>query len=204
MICKRILINYGFKLTLSMCRNLLILFSIVFLSCTDSVPTEAAVANVSGAGTPLQVINVLHKDTAPFNLEFSLDQINSTSTTLITTLSLASGDYVTSPSSIQDFLGKYTLEFKDDTKMAIVGALIESPLAVDLIFSWDDSPVKCYVDTTTLSQSLRFLTDGDFNALGTVCFVLEPECYPYETSFVISREMGNLSVQRLSIEIPEF
>lgn len=187
-----------------MCRILLILFSIFFSSCTDPVLTESAESNVSGAEPPLHVIDVLHKDTAPFKLEFSLDQINSKNTTLITTLSLDDGDYVTSPSSVQDFLGKYTLEFKDDTKISTIGALIASPLAVDLIFSWDDKPVKCYVGTTTLSQSLHFLADGDFYALGTVCFVLEPECYPYEISFVISREMGNLSVQRLSIEIPDF
>ena len=187
-----------------MCRNFFILFSIVFSSCSDSVRTEPTEGSVSETGTPPQALNVLHKETAPFNLEFSLDQTNSNSTTLITTLSLDDGDYVTSPSSIQDFLGKYTLEFKDDTAIAIVGDLIESPLAVDLIFSWDDRPVKCYVGATTLSQSLHFLTDGDFYALGTVCFVLEPACYPYETSFVISREMGNVTVQRLSIEIPDF
>ena len=78
--------------------------------------------------------------------------------------------------------------------------MIEFPPPVDLFFSFDDRPVKSYVNTTILSHSIEMIEDGDFEALGTVFFVLEPICYLYEISFVVSRALGDLSVKRLSVE----
>jgi len=171
-----------------------------FFSCNDSAPKDVKEINGSGVETKFNFIKDLKKDESPFNLDFSLEQKTSTSATLVMTLSLDSGDYVTSPASVQEFFGAFTLEFKDSTKISMKGDLIEFPPPVDLFFSFDDRPVKSYVNTTILSHSIEMIEDGDFEALGTVFFVLEPICYPYEISFVVSRALGDLSVKRLSIE----
>ena len=49
---RTLLINYGFKSSVLYALKFDDLFSIVFLSYTDSVPKAAANANLSGAGTP--------------------------------------------------------------------------------------------------------------------------------------------------------
>ena len=185
---------------------ILLLGLIIFLGCTSDNPSQVGVqknkSSLRNTPTELNFLNALKKDTPPFDLALSLDQISASFVTLTATLVLDSGDYVVSPYTSQDFLGVFDMSILDSSDLHFVGELIEFPPPSAFRVPFDDLPVLSYEGSTRISRSVEIISNTDFESYGEIFFVHEPRCFPYVISFSIIRKSGIFSVTKLSTVNP--
>ena len=179
-------------------RIIFISLLIICTSCSEDVSSDSRNSDI----IQMDVVKGVNDVSPPFGLDFSLVQTSSSNPTLSIVLTLDTGDYVISPSSSQDFLGMFDVNFRDSSGVKVLSGLQAFPTPIYKVIPFEKAPIKCFVGTTLLSHKLKIENEGDFEAYGTVFFVHEPSCYPYEVSFILSRQLGNLSIEKLQTIIP--
>ncbi|MGY8917451.1 MAG: hypothetical protein ACKVJ6_04190 [Flavobacteriales bacterium] len=180
-------------------RIIFISLLIICTSCSEDVSSDSRNSDI----IQMDVFKDVNDVSPPFGLDFSLVQTSPSNPTLSIVLTLDTGDYVISPTTPQDFMGVFNLSFRDSSGVEVLRGIQAFPTPIDKVYPFDDNPIKCFVGTTLISHKLKIEKEGDFEAYGTVFFVHEPSCYPYEVSFLLSRQLGNLSIEKLQTIIPE-
>ena len=115
---------------------------------------------------------------------------------LVVKLTMTAVDsWVVSPLEGDFQYGGCSIELHSREHLEFEGELTELPESVEVYDELLERSVRRIQVSTTFRRGLRVLTEKDFESRGSIFFVLEPKCVPYQCFFVINQEDGKLSVQ---------
>ncbi|CAL2091804.1 hypothetical protein [Tenacibaculum sp. 190524A05c] len=128
----------------------------------------------------------------PYSVLFSLEKNSSDTYTIVTDVFLSQGAHFISPSSKEDFKGKFRIIIPENDNITVDKNLIETPKSHE---EFDPHPfVAGFVNwvrvNTTYKQKMTLKTNKDFTVSGTVEFVVEPNCTLEKVPFTIKQEKG--------------
>ena len=108
-------------------------------------------------------------------------------------IGLKKNSYFVSPTQHGSFTGKFTIVLTEPQHLQTNGAIIETPLSkVDE----NQGFVKWVRQNTHYKQSLKVLTNENFEVYGYIQFTIEPRCSLEKIPFILSYVDGKLSVKR--------
>jgi hypothetical protein len=100
--------------------------------------------------------------------------------------------YFVSPTESGAFTGKFTIVLTEPQHLQTNGAIIETPLSkVDE----NEGFVKLVRENTYYKQSLKVLTNENFEVSGHIQFTIEPRCTLEKIPFILSYVDGKLSLK---------
>lgn len=100
--------------------------------------------------------------------------------------------YFVSPTEPGSFTGKFTIVLTEPQHLQTNGAIMETPLSkVDE----NEGFVKLVRQNTHYKQSLKVLTNENFEVSGHIQFTIEPRCTLEKIPFILSYVDGKLSVK---------
>lgn len=107
-------------------------------------------------------------------------------------MNLEKNGYFVSPTESGSFTGKFTIVLTEPQHLQTNGAIIETPLSkVDE----NEGYVKWVRQNTNYKQSLKVLTNENFEVYGYIQFTIEPRCTLEKIPFILSYVDGKLSVK---------
>jgi hypothetical protein len=105
---------------------------------------------------------------------------------------LKKNGYFVSPTESGAFTGKFTIVLTEPQHLQTSGAIIETPLSkVDE----NEGFVKWVRQNTHYKQSLKVLSNENFEVYGYIQFTIEPRCSLEKIPFILSYVDGKLSVK---------
>jgi hypothetical protein len=107
-------------------------------------------------------------------------------------MNVKKNSYFVSPTEPGSFTGKFTIVLTEPQHLQINGSIIETPLSkVDE----NEGFVKWVRQNTHYKQSLKVLTNENFEVYGYLQFTIEPRCTLEKIPFILSYVDGKLSVK---------
>jgi len=107
-------------------------------------------------------------------------------------MNVKKNSYFVSPTDPGSFTGKFTIVLTEPQHLQTNGAIIEIPLSkVDA----NEGFVKWVRQNTHYKQSLKVLTNENFEVSGHIQFTIEPRCTLEKIPFILSYVDGKLSVK---------
>jgi hypothetical protein len=107
-------------------------------------------------------------------------------------MNLKKDGYFVSPTEPGSFTGKFTIVLTEPQHLQTNGAIIETPLSkVDE----NEGFVKLVRENTHYKQSLKVLTNENFEVSGHIQFTIEPRCTLEKIPFILSYVDGKLSLK---------
>ncbi len=107
-------------------------------------------------------------------------------------MNLKQHSYFVSPTEPGSFTGKFTIVLTEPQHLQTNGAIMETPLSkVDE----NEGFVKLVRENTHYKQSLKVLTNENFEVSGHIQFTIEPRCTLEKIPFILSYVDGKLSVK---------
>lgn len=107
-------------------------------------------------------------------------------------MNLKQHSYFVSPTERGAFTGKFTILLTEPQHLQTNGAISETPLSkVDE----NEGYVKWVRENTHYKQSLKVLTNENFEVSGHIQFTIEPRCTLEKIPFILSYVDGKLSVK---------
>lgn len=131
-----------------------------------------------------------------FDIKLNLTKADSDLYNLTASIALTNGSYVISPFSDEDTYGHFTITIDDSSNLMKNATLLEMPNSVEEFDSILNTPVKFVRENTSYTQQLKVVTKNDFETTGTIWFVLEPSCVPYEIEFLITSRNGEMTITK--------
>lgn len=107
-------------------------------------------------------------------------------------MNLKNNSYFVSPTEPGSFTGKFTIVLTEPQHLQTNGVIMETPLS-----KVDESEgfVKWVRQNTHYKQSLKVLTNENFEVSGHIHFTIEPRCTLEKIPFILSYVDGKLSVK---------
>lgn len=133
-----------------------------------------------------------------FDIILQIDQIDKEHFNLEVNFKLDSGSFIISPFSTDGFYGPTNISIEKYNSHIIEGLLLETPTSIEEFDPIIEKQVKFVRKNTTYKQKLKLIEEDDFQVSGTIWFVIEPICIPYEVVFVISHNSGKIKVNKTS------
>jgi hypothetical protein len=106
-------------------------------------------------------------------------------------MQLKKDSYFVSPNTKGNFSGRFTIVWDNADFLNRDQALIETPVSVEEF----ERPVNLVRVNTTYKQSLRVLTNKNFDVSGYLQFTIEPRCTLEKVPFILTYVNGRLSVK---------
>ena len=107
-------------------------------------------------------------------------------------MNLKKNGYFVSPTESGAFTGKFTIVLTEPQHLQTSGAIIETPLSkVDE----NEDYVKWVRENTHYKQSLKVLSNENFEVYGYIQFTIEQRCSLEKIPFILSYVDGKLSVK---------
>lgn len=107
-------------------------------------------------------------------------------------MNLKNNGYFVSPTENGAFTGKFTIVLTEPQHLQFIGTIIETPLSkVDE----KEGFVKWVRENTHYKQSLRVLSNENFEVYGYIQFTIEPRCSLEKIPFILSYVDGKLSMK---------
>lgn len=131
-----------------------------------------------------------------FNILLETEKIDQDQFRLATTIELSDSSYVISPYSQDDIYGHINIGIRDHSNLIVGESLLEIPSSVEEFDPILEKPVRFVRENTTYQQDLQVVGEDDFDISGSVWFVLEPSCVPYEVEFIISYHAGEMTIEK--------
>lgn len=131
-----------------------------------------------------------------FDILFQTEKIGQGRFRLATTIELSDSSYVISPYSQDNVYGHINISLRDHRNLIVGESLQEIPNSVEEYDPILEEPVRFVRENTTYQQALQIVKDEDFDISGSVWFVLEPSCVPYEVEFIISYHAGEMTIEK--------
>jgi len=170
-------------------------FNVVQGAC-DQKPPVAPVRSVSMYDSAL--IDPLIAKEHPYDLQFTVEKIDATHYQLNTSMKLFGGSFYVSPHSIQDFKGKFSVEFADQNSVVIGDEFKEIPRSIEEIdqHQFVNGPVNWVNVDTKYEHTLTITSKEDFDVGGKYRFTIEPKCTLEEIPFMIKYRSGVLIIEK--------
>jgi hypothetical protein len=108
-------------------------------------------------------------------------------------MNLKNGSYFISPNEESDFTGKFIIKITDPEKIIANETIIETPLSKGELNN-HGSLVNWVRQSTNYKQTLKVLTNDDFEVSGYLQFTIEPRCTLEKIPFILSNTNGKLSI----------
>lgn len=143
---------------------------------------------------PTHFSDDLVRDDALYITTIRVDKRQGTEYVLSIQMNLKKDAYFISPNAKRAFSGKFTLVLPDSSKIATNGAILETPLSKEEHHK-GEGLVNYVRNNTHYKQTLKVLSDEDFEARGHVQFTIEPRCTMEKVPFVLSHKDGKLTVR---------
>ncbi len=124
---------------------------------------------------------------------FRLDEVFKNEYVLSVQMNLKNGSYFASPNEIQNFTGKFTIILAKSEKLSTIGTIIETPLSKGELNN-HGSLVNWVRENTNYKQTLKVLSNDDFEVSGYIQFTIEPRCTLEKIPFILSNTNGKLSI----------
>jgi len=109
-------------------------------------------------------------------------------------MNLKNGSYFISPNEESDFTGKFIINITNPEKIIANEAIIETPLSKGELNN-HGSLVNWVRQSTNYKQTLKVLTNDDFEVSGYLQFTIEPRCTLEKIPFILSNTNGKLSIK---------
>lgn len=105
-------------------------------------------------------------------------------------MNLKKDAYFVSPNAKRDFSGKFTIVV-NDPKIVTKGTITETPLSKEELDK-GEGLVNFVRGNTHYKQTLKILSNENFEVMGYVQFTIEPRCTMEKVPFILSYVDGKL------------
>jgi hypothetical protein len=109
-------------------------------------------------------------------------------------MNLKKGSYFVSPNEKENFSGKFTIIFSETEKLIASGTIIETPLSKGEPNN-HGGLVHWVRQNTNYKQTLKVMSNKNFELNGYLQFTIEPRCTLEKIPFILSYTNGKLSVK---------
>ena len=199
MICLLLISNSNFKKPSIIKINLFYGFVLFFLnySCTSvnsqEIPSQTIVQD-SVYVAPTHFSDDLVRDDALYTSILRVDQQQNNEYVLSIQMNLKKDAYFVSPLAKRDFSGKFTIVLSNPDKIVMNGMMTETPLSKDELDK-GEGLVNWVRSNTHYKQTLKVLSNENFEIMGHIQFTIEPRCTLEKVHFILSNENGKLSLK---------
>lgn len=166
-------------------------------NCTDvnsqEIASNATVQDSVYVG-PTHFSDDVVRDDALYTSIIRVDKRQNNEYVLSVQMNLKKDAYFVSPNAKRDFSGKFTLVLPDSNKIATNGAITETPLSKEEL-DRGEGLVNWVRKNTHYRQTLKVLSDENFEVNGYLQFTIEPRCTLEKIPFVLSYKNGKLNVK---------
>ena len=135
------------------------------------------------------------KTDLPFDISLQVENLGNNQYNLVVDLILEKGKYVVSPFSKDETYGHFIVSIEQTNKLIADNTLSETPTSVEEHDPILNMPVRFVRKNTTYKRKFNVRETSNFEVSGLIEFVLEPDCIPYDVSFVISKQSGTVKVK---------
>ncbi|MDR6969240.1 hypothetical protein J2X31_003267 [Flavobacterium arsenatis] len=143
---------------------------------------------------PTHFSDDLVRDDALYTTLIRVDQRQNNEYVLSVQMNLKKDAYFISPNAKRDFSGKFTIVLLDSDKIATNGAITETPLSKEELDK-GEGLVNFVRKNTHYKQTLKVISDEDFEINGYLQFTIEPRCTLEKIPFILSYKNGKLSLK---------
>lgn len=143
---------------------------------------------------PTHFSDDLVRDDALYISTIRVDKRQNDEYVLSVQMNLKKGAYFISPNAKRDFSGKFTLVLPDSNKIATNGSLSETPLSREEL-DRSEGLVNYVRNNTHYKQTLKVLSNENFEVNGYLQFTIEPRCTMEKVPFILSYVDGKLSLK---------
>ncbi len=176
----------------------LVLLSLNY-NCTNMNSQEiAANATVQDSvyvgSRPTHFSDDLLRDDALYTSTIRVDKRHKDEYVLSVQMNLKQNAYFVSPNAKRDFSGKFTLVLANPDKIVTTGAITEAPSSEEE-FDKGEGLVNFVRKNTHYKQTLKVLSNENFEVMGHIQFTIEPRCTLEKIPFILSNENGQLSLK---------
>ncbi len=176
-------------------------YGLVLLSfnynCTNVNSQEIAshtVVQDSVYVAPTHFNDDLVRDDALYSSIIRVDKQQNDEYVLSIQMNLKKDAYFVSPNAKRDFSGKFTLVLNNPDKIVTKGTITETPLSKEELDK-GEGLVNFVRNNTHYKQTLKVLSNGNFEVMGHIQFTIEPRCTLEKIPFVLFFENGKLRVR---------
>jgi hypothetical protein len=179
-----------------------LLVLLVFMACTsENQPADQTQEKQPAEKVQKLIIDEDEVTDEPFGIEFQIKPIRDNEFELAVSIILDSGSYVVSSSSEDNFYGHFEISINPSDHLILDHTVSESPNSIEEFDPILKRNVKFVRVNTTFKQQLMVTSQNDFEDSGSVWFMLEPICIPYNVGFSISSDQGELKVAKTKTTI---
>ena len=156
-----------------------------------------------------EVVDTTPADNKPFDnsqkddsvrIDLSIEKINLTTYNLVINLKLFGDSWIVSPLAYDYPYGHLRIDLELKNHLTKVDSLLENPKSVEFYDESYEGSYPLIKEKVTLTQKLKIKTRDDFKVHGLVFFVLEPICTPYELTFILNYQNGEMKVDQVNFE----
>jgi len=188
--------------TYNMTKIIAFIFLILNFGCTTnnhkSTPIENSKTTNDVLDYPFQTKKIINE---AFEVYLQIDSISIDKYALAATMKLDEGSYIISPFSKDDFYLPFTITIDDSKFLQPSDELFEFPMSVEELDTIINKQVRFVRANTTFTQNLNVMSQEDFEVAGLIEFLIEPQCIPYDVEFVISKNSGEVKVEKTKVFI---
>ena len=109
-------------------------------------------------------------------------------------MNLKKDSYFVSPNAKGHFSGKFSIVLTEPEKIRTIGAILENPLSNEENDK-SEGLVNFVLQNTNYNQTLKVLTNENFEVYGYIQFTIEPRCTMEKVPFILSFVDGKLSMK---------
>jgi len=160
---------------------------------SQEMATNATVQDSVYVG-PTHFSDDLVRDDALYTSTIRVDKRQNDEYVLSVQMNLKKDAYFISPNAKRAFSGKFTLVLPDSNKIATKGTIIETPLSKEELDK-GEGLVNWVGKNTHYKQTLKVLSDENFEVKGHIQFTIEPRCTLEKIPFILSYENGKLHLK---------
>lgn len=162
---------------------------------SQEIATNATVQDSVYVGSqPTHFSDDLVRDDKLYTSTIRVDKRQNDEYVLSIQMNLKQEAYFVSPISKRDFSGKFTLVLSDADKISTAGTIIETPLSKEEVHK-GEGLVNFVRRNTHYKQTLKVLSNENFEVIGHIQFTIEPRCTMEKIPFTLSYENGKLSLK---------
>ncbi|MFK8045935.1 MAG: hypothetical protein AB8B72_10605, partial [Crocinitomicaceae bacterium] len=134
-----------------------------------------------------------------FNVSFAIEEAETGEMTLVFEITTDSGYYFVSPHS-EGLLQRLIFSTANTEYLSLTGELVERPLTWQEVDGRSGKKGRFVRKQTTYYQSINVKTETNFNVAGLIWLEILPSNQPYEVGFLVSKQAGKLTVEKISIQ----
>ncbi len=143
---------------------------------------------------PTHFSDEIVRDDALYSSIIRVDKQQNNEYVLSVQMNLKKDAYFVSPNAKKDFSGKFTIVLSNPEKIVRKGKINESPRSKEELAK-GEGLVNFVRNNTSYQQTLKVLSNENFEIMGHIQFTIEPRCTMEKVPFILSYQDGKLSLK---------